>query len=60
MLPNVKPVAAGAPAGGPNRLPGAAAGVDDEAGAEVPGALLLPKLNDMIDDVARGFDGRRE
>lgn len=31
----------------PNRLPPDAAGVEEEAGAEVPGVPLPPKLNDM-------------
>lgn len=53
----MKPEADGVPAGGPNRLPGAVAGVDDEPGAEVPGVPVPPKLNDMMDDVTRGVDG---
>lgn len=53
----MKPEAGVFPVEPPNRLPGAVAGVEDEAGAEVPGALLPPKLNDMMDDVSRIIDG---
>lgn len=49
-LLNVKPEPGLADAA-PNRPPGAAAGVEDEAGPEVPGVPAPPKLNDMIIDV---------
>lgn len=58
MLPKEKPEdgVAFAP---PKRPPPDAAGVEEDAGADVPGVPLAPKLNDMADELCDGLVNER-